>query len=316
MKNNLYRFLLMFCILLGSCFLCVTEVKAEVVIIPLGSGGFSGAGIGAGVSSKKGVITFKNANDCSQVCSECTGLISKVKCDSSKLNANAYLGSVNYEGDYDLYKDQFLKYNLKYGDYYIKYDNSTSKNEPIQAEENSCYWSEEFSDSKEWVCTNLQGCQSTCSSAGDCVNRTSGARSFYICTSHPKNNITSTMTEERKEQLDTDVRNNRENGDGVAATLGNAFKVTNGKITCEGALGSAIKLLSKIFGYIKIAAILLFFLFSILDFTKAVANDGELNKAFSKMLKRAVIVILIVILPTIINLILSIIQLNSGLCGI
>ncbi len=98
--------------------------------------------------------------------------------------------------------------------------------------------------------------------------------------------------------------------------------------TCEGLLGirdlttneytqgSVGFLLQQIFDYMKMAAIILIFAFSVIDYAKAIgAQDSEIfKKANKNLLKRILFGIIFFLIPELVNLILSVI--DSSTCGI
>lgn len=96
--------------------------------------------------------------------------------------------------------------------------------------------------------------------------------------------------------------------------------------TCEGLLGNKVDgeyepesvgaLLQQIFDYMKYAAIIFIFVFSVIDYTKAITDQKQeaFKKANANLLKRIIFGIVFFILPLIVNLILSII--DSSACGI
>ncbi|MEG1596898.1 MAG: hypothetical protein RSB99_02700 [Bacilli bacterium] len=91
--------------------------------------------------------------------------------------------------------------------------------------------------------------------------------------------------------------------------------------TCESLMGSdLVKFLNeKIFGSIKIIAPILLILFGTLDFGKAVLSGDKdaLSKASKDFIKRAIAVVAIFFIPTIINIIFSLVDsINGSTCGI
>lgn len=101
-------------------------------------------------------------------------------------------------------------------------------------------------------------------------------------------------------------------------TVSNIFQVVTNKLTCTSALSNTLPILKDIFKYIRVAAILIFLVLSSLDYLKAIANSDQsaFKKASQHLVKRLIILIVVLILPSIINLILAIVQLSNGSCGI
>lgn len=91
---------------------------------------------------------------------------------------------------------------------------------------------------------------------------------------------------------------------------------------CEAILGDILEIVNTIFDWIKIIAPILLIVFGSIDFGSAVLQDNQdaLKKAASKFVKRAIATVAIFFLPLIINLILSLPGVDSGLeealCGI
>ena len=101
-------------------------------------------------------------------------------------------------------------------------------------------------------------------------------------------------------------------------TVNNIFQVVTNKITCTGALSNTLPILRDIFKYVRIAAILVFLALSSLDYVKAIANSDQsaFKKANKHIVTRVIILVVILMLPSVINLILAIVQLSNGSCGI
>ena len=101
-------------------------------------------------------------------------------------------------------------------------------------------------------------------------------------------------------------------------TVNNIFQVVTNKITCTGALSNTLPILRDVFKYIRIGAILLFLVLTSFDYVKAIADSDQnvFNKANKHMVTRTIILIAVLILPSIINLVLAIVQLSNGSCGI
>ena len=101
-------------------------------------------------------------------------------------------------------------------------------------------------------------------------------------------------------------------------TVNNIFQVVTNKITCTGALSNTLPILRDVFKYVRIAAILVFLTLSSLDYVKAIVDSDQsaFKKANKHLVKRLIILVAILILPSIINLVLAIVQLSNGSCGI
>ena len=96
--------------------------------------------------------------------------------------------------------------------------------------------------------------------------------------------------------------------------------------TCDGLLGTRVDgeyaadtmgaLLQQIFDYMKLAVIAMIFIFSTIDYAKALSsNDSdEFKKANMKLLKRFIIGVIFFLIPTIVDIVLGII--DSSTCGI
>lgn len=110
-------------------------------------------------------------------------------------------------------------------------------------------------------------------------------------------------------------------GDGIEASLGNIYKVGTGKITCEGVFGKDgkgqfAKVLREIFKYMRIIAVGLFVIFTTLDFIKAISasEDNPIKTATKNLTSRFIYLLILLVLPTLINIVLSIIEIKNGLC--
>lgn len=105
----------------------------------------------------------------------------------------------------------------------------------------------------------------------------------------------------------------------VPAILGNSFGFSSDNIlSCEKALGASLDIIILAFSIVRYGALVLLIVLTAIDFMKAVANsdDSALKKATNTFTKRAVITVIIFILPAIINLVVSITAISSGTCGI
>lgn len=88
-------------------------------------------------------------------------------------------------------------------------------------------------------------------------------------------------------------------------------EIGSNDVNCD-TLGTLRKDLNSVFNIIKIVAPILVIVFSIYDFIKAVAGkvEGEMKKAFTKLLKRILFAIIIFFLPTLLDYFLGLV--NEG----
>ncbi len=123
----------------------------------------------------------------------------------------------------------------------------------------------------------------------------------------------------------TEFERTGEPGDG--SNLGNTTSQDDSDLnTCRGLLGNKVNgeyqngtvgaLLQQIFDYMKMAAVILVFAFSVIDYAKAIAaqNQDAFKKANINFMKRIIFGIVFFLIPTLINVILSVI--DSSTCGI
>lgn len=88
---------------------------------------------------------------------------------------------------------------------------------------------------------------------------------------------------------------------------------------CNGIFGGKFgEFLKMILNLIKFAVPILIIGLSIIDFIKAIAaqDDKDLKNAANKLTKRMIIGVIIFLLPTLIEFILKLADINSGTCGI
>lgn len=104
----------------------------------------------------------------------------------------------------------------------------------------------------------------------------------------------------------------------VPAAFGDLTEIAKGTINCEDTLGEALDYVKMAFTAIRIGAVALLILFSVIDFSKAVASsdDSALQNSAQKVIKRFAVTIAIIILPSIINLIVKLVLVGSDMCGI
>ena len=110
-------------------------------------------------------------------------------------------------------------------------------------------------------------------------------------------------------------------GDGIAASLGNIYKVGTGKITCQDVFGEndegqLAKILREVFKYMRIVGVALFLIFTTIDFIKGISSSDEKPmKAVTKNLTtRFIVLLILLVLPTLLNIVLSIVEIKNGLC--
>ena len=81
--------------------------------------------------------------------------------------------------------------------------------------------------------------------------------------------------------------------------------------------GSLANMLDKAFTIIKIVAIVLTIILSMIDLVSVITNEkSELKPAFMKVVKKIVIVIILLLLPTIIDMVFGLFGYSDVLCGI
>lgn len=109
----------------------------------------------------------------------------------------------------------------------------------------------------------------------------------------------------------------------VVSNSGNSNGTINQDVKddCEGIFGKdseTKKLLQKVLNIFRILAPILTLIFSSMDFLKAVAAGAkdDLKAAGTKLLKRLIVVALLFFVPTIINILLDIMENSNGTCGI
>ena len=88
--------------------------------------------------------------------------------------------------------------------------------------------------------------------------------------------------------------------------------------TCEQLLGDdVVKLLEKIFVIIRILTPILLIVFTMIDYTKAIAaGEDEIKNATTKFIKRSIAAILIFLAPTLIEFIMDVTGISDGTCGL
>lgn len=217
-------------------------------------------------------------------------------------------------------------------------DETLSKNAYTLVSGKKCWnYIDEVGD-RYWMCEVLADCNDSC--LGKCVSPgnfhsqtksnigalKSDIKAYYCLGTKNRNTKFSNgdSTEDQKyftSNYDTIKSMDKYDGDNIKASLGNIYRVGTGKITCEGVFGKdgkgqLGKILRDIFKYMRIAAIGLFIIFTALDFIKAIAgsDDRAIKDAIKNLTKRFMILLILLILPALINIVLSIIEIKNGLC--
>lgn len=96
------------------------------------------------------------------------------------------------------------------------------------------------------------------------------------------------------------------------------FKIIGKEVTCT-AYPKTMEILNDVFKYVKIAAVVLFIVLSSFDYITAITSEEKkdgFKNSNKNLVTRLIVLIAILILPSIINLLLTIIQLNNGNCVI
>lgn len=92
------------------------------------------------------------------------------------------------------------------------------------------------------------------------------------------------------------------------------FTIKNGELTCTELLGTDnVKLISSLFLYICVAGVVLVIILGSTDFVRAVASSDEdaLAQAFKKIKTRLISVVILLLLPILVNMILSFVNGNA-----
>lgn len=95
-----------------------------------------------------------------------------------------------------------------------------------------------------------------------------------------------------------------------------------GNVTCEDLLGSKndagslMNILSDVYNMLRIGAVILVIVLGMVDFTSAVsASDSDkLNKAIKKLTRRLIILVVLFVVPTLLELVLSLVFGPGFLC--
>ena len=110
------------------------------------------------------------------------------------------------------------------------------------------------------------------------------------------------------------------NGPGATANIDvlTGIGILDEDYTCEQLLGDdVVKLLEKIFVIIRILTPILLIVFTMIDYTKAIAaGEDEIKNATTKFIKRSIAAILIFLAPTLIEFIMDVTGISDGTCGL
>lgn len=100
----------------------------------------------------------------------------------------------------------------------------------------------------------------------------------------------------------------------LAHVENNNIQGNNNSILCSGRLGNFLK---DIFHLVKFAVPILIIGLGIADFIKAITaqSQDEMKKASTKLMKRIIIGMFIFVLPTLLDFLLKIAEINSEICG-
>ncbi len=107
-------------------------------------------------------------------------------------------------------------------------------------------------------------------------------------------------------------------GDKKKPSTDTSISIGNGKVDCSIFENGFGQFLMEAYKLIKFVVPILIIAFAIADFVKAMASqdEAEVKKSANKLVKRLVIGVLIFVLPTLIEYILSLAGLDYGTCGI
>lgn len=111
------------------------------------------------------------------------------------------------------------------------------------------------------------------------------------------------------------VSTNAQRSSGISMLV--SFEILGKKVTCTS-YPKTMDIMNKVFRYVRIAAVVLFVVLSSADYASAIMSDEKdgFKKTNGKLIKRLIVLIAILILPSIVSLLLKIIQLNNGNCFI
>lgn len=137
----------------------------------------------------------------------------------------------------------------------------------------------------------------------------------------------STLCKDKTSEATTgsDLENDQNNDSGkdawsdIPALIDGISNIENGGINCnDDAILAVIQFAQKIFGFMKIGAVALLMLLTAIDFMGAVSSDSgdAFKKATQKFVKRAIFTVALILLPSLINLIFTIVTITNGMCVI
>lgn len=336
MKKNLLKYIFITMITVCISFMFIGDVSAQTVEIKLTgdtrdevyythhSGIFW---INFNKNKKYGGVDAAN-DACKNVCGiKCVdmGFGAAAGCEMSTLKPTVTV-------------DMGEKYPIK-----LTYDDATINSPDAKIITKDCFMTYHVSSGNKemWGCKSRGDCVNGC--AGNCVPRTIKFKdangdvskgTAYFC---PDNNV--------KPNLFVDVNGQLMAWDSVHKTPEEAIVVTgenesliapdewmdipalldgisnieNGDINCnDEALLAVITFAQKIFGFMRIGAVILLIVLTSIDFMGSVAADDSnaLKKATQKFVKRAIFTIALMILPSLINLIFAIVTIKEGMCVI
>lgn len=154
-----------------------------------------------------------------------------------------------------------------------------------------------------------------------------------VCYEHANNtNVFKTTTDATKckdknseattgEELENEQNNNsgRDAWSDIPALLDGVSNIENGGIDCgDKAMLAAIKFAQKIFSYMRVGAVALLILLSSIDFMGVISSEDSsaFKKVTQKFVKRAIFTVVLMLLPSLINLIFTIVTITNGMCSI
>ncbi len=95
------------------------------------------------------------------------------------------------------------------------------------------------------------------------------------------------------------------------------FTIVGKTISCNS-IPRTMEILKDIFKYVRIFSVVIFIVLTSFDYVGAIASSEKdgFKKSNKHLVTRLIVLIVILILPSIVNLLLTIIQLNNGNCVI
>lgn len=90
-------------------------------------------------------------------------------------------------------------------------------------------------------------------------------------------------------------------------------KIDYTDLTCDELLGDVAEVISNAYFILEIIAIVIAVVLTVLDYAKVILSDGQdaMKKTNQKLIKRLIIVVVILLLPALVNLILSVFNIES-----